>query len=128
MAAIMENNSERRSDPAPARSFSEALERFRPLTLVSDELGLSYHTVWAWKARNWVEPGYWGVIGRLAERLGIQGVTEQTLSALGEVRSRERMAARKQRRDRASRSGTDAKSHEPASFQAFAPDRSETYA
>jgi hypothetical protein len=123
----MENKSGRRKSAA-VRSFAEALGRFRPLSLISIELGLSYHTVWAWKDRDWVEPGYWRAISRLAARLKIPGITEPILSELGLARSAERLATHKTRRDTRARVGRrpvkpGAEGSKPVSFLAFSERR-----
>ena len=63
-------------------SFSDLIDKLGGYLKLSEVLGLPRGTVSAMKTRNSIPPEHWPVIAREAERLGLPGVTLDSLAEL----------------------------------------------
>lgn len=62
-------------------SFKSLLEQWPNLGVLARDLGLSIHTVAAWKRRNFIPLAYWPRIIMSARKHRIKGVTNRALLA-----------------------------------------------
>lgn len=69
------------------RTFEEVFEAFGGPAALSKETGIpTYHTQ-TMKTRGSIPPGYWSEVVDAAARLGIEGVTLETLAAIAAAKA-----------------------------------------
>jgi hypothetical protein len=79
------------------QTFTDLLMRWPSLSGIGRELGCSYDTVMAWKRRNSIPYEYWPALIASAKRLGILGISMNSLGEAAEGLHELRKHGRQQR-------------------------------